>query len=67
LGRVIYQALEAQDCDCGCSGCGTQRTFTNDQLSEAKKRIPPGEETDRERKFLDDCIAVGGSVTVCFW
>lgn len=66
LARVIYEALDAKDHDCGCSGCGTEKSFSSEQLIAALSKIPEGEETEPERKFLSDCIASGGQITVLF-
>lgn len=66
LARVIYEALDAEEHDCGCSGCGTHKSFSTEQLKNALAKIPAGEETQPERKFLSDCIAAGGEINVCF-
>lgn len=65
--RVIYKALGAEECDCGCSGCGDEKTFTNEQLKAALRQIPPEEETENERSFLNDCISVDEPVTITFY
>jgi hypothetical protein len=67
LARVIYKALGAKECDCGCSGCGDEKTYTTEQLKAALSRLPSGEETENERIFLNDCIAAGEPVTVTFY
>jgi hypothetical protein len=66
LARVIYEALNAEEHDCGCSGCGSQQAFSQKQLISALSKIPEGEETEPERKFLSDCIAAGGEIDVHF-
>ena len=68
LARSIYEALGAQEHDCGCSGCGSTAHFTVAQLREALTKIPTDEEHEPERQFLRDCIDKGeGGAWVGFW
>lgn len=58
--RSIYDALNAEDCDCGCSGCGEGRHFTREELVAAVKSLPPDDNLRASVTFLWDCINKGG-------
>ena len=66
LNGTIYEALQCQEQNCGCSGCGDEREFTQEQLTAALARVPDGEDYEPEREFLRKCIAVNGSVRIAF-
>ena len=67
LARTIYAALQRPEFDVGVSGSGFGATFTNEYLRDALARLPEGEDVDAERKFLNDCIAANGDVTIKFF
>jgi hypothetical protein len=68
LARAIYRALDAQEFDNGCSGCGDEKYFSLPELESALLRLPASEELALERGFLRDCIAQGeAGVTIGFW
>jgi hypothetical protein len=62
----LYVALQAVDHNCGCSGCGTSRDFTNQELKDALLRLKDGEDMSEEKKFLEECIKSGTTITICF-
>ena len=64
--RTIYEALDCQEHDCGCSGCGHERVFTPAEMITALARVPEGKQMDRERDFLRKCIATNGDVLIAF-
>ena len=57
LGRKIYEALEAEKFDGGCSGIGDKETFTKAQLLEALDYLRDDEDLEPERDFINDCLA----------
>lgn len=63
---AIYEALECQENNCGCSDCGTEREFTREQLTAALARVPKGEGYEPEREFLRKCIAMDGDMRIAF-
>jgi hypothetical protein len=66
--RELYKALDAEDCDNGCSGCGEDRYFTEAQLKAALEKIPHGDDFKDEREFLQICVDQGeAGATVGFW
>lgn len=68
LARSIYEALGAQEHDCGCSGCGGEVHFTEAQLRDALAKLPDGDDYEPERTFLGDCIEKGGGgAWIGFW
>ncbi len=67
LKDTIYEALQCQEQNCGCSGWGGEREFTKEQLTAALARVPEGEDYDPEREFLRKCIAVDGGVCIAFY
>lgn len=67
LNGTIYKALQCEEHNCGWSGCGTEREFTHADLVAALQRIPPGDDFEPEREFLNKCIAVGGDVLITFY
>ena len=65
---AIYEALQCQEHNCGCSGCGTEREFTREQLEAGLARLPDGEDYEPERVFLRKCIDAGaGGVRIAFY
>ena len=67
LARTIYAALRHPEFDAGVSGGGFEATFTNEYLRDALGRLPDGADVEPERKFLNDCIAANGDVTITFF
>lgn len=69
LARTLYNALDCEELDCGCSGCGTERIFIRSELENALTRIPGGDDTEREREFLRRCIEAGAEdgVRIAFY
>jgi hypothetical protein len=67
LKGTIYEALQCEELNCGCSGCGNEQEFTQEQLTEALARVPEGEDYEPEREFLCKCLAVRGGVRIAFY
>lgn len=64
--NTIYEVLEADDCNCGCSGCGVDKTFTPSQLKLALSKLPKSEDLVPEREFLNNCINQDEDITIVF-
>ena len=68
LKNTIYDALDCHEHNCGCSGCGTEREFSAEELAAALQRVPEGEDFEPERMFLRKCIEAGaGGVRIAFY
>ena len=69
LKNAIYNALGAEEQNCGCSGCGGDPIhFTEDQLKEAMAKLPEGENYQPERDFLAGCLSNGAAgAWIAFW
>ncbi len=59
LNRVIYEALNCQEANGGCSGYGVVLEFSRNQLMHALVQVKGGEEVGPEREFLRKCIGAG--------
>lgn len=59
LKDQIYEALNAENHNCGCSGCGGEQKFTIDEIRAALDRLPAGDDAQPEREFLSDIVASG--------
>lgn len=68
MKNTIYDALQCEEYNCGCSGCGGEREFSAEELAAALRRVPEGEDYEPERAFLRKCIDVGhGGVRIAFY
>lgn len=65
FNATIYRALDSMDCYAGCSGTGSERTYTVNQIDDALKRLGAMLETPppkREANMADQLDAVIGSL-----
>lgn len=69
LRHQIYEFLNCQEENCGCSGCGGERVFTQEELKKGMEILLtyPDDHTGPEKEFLQKCIDHGDSVLICFW
>jgi len=58
--RYIYRALDAEEHDCGCSGCGETVFFTKQKLRHAIMKFS-AEKHEQEHQFLRDLIEKGSA------
>lgn len=55
LNNEIYNALNAQEYNANCSGCGEGRAFTKKELLKADRYLDDGD-LEPEREFIADCL-----------
>lgn len=66
LARHIYQAFNAEAHNGGVSGDGGDERYAPEQLRAALARLPNDEQLAPERRFLEDCLAVGSDIIIEF-
>jgi len=64
--NTIYEILNAQNHNGGCSGRGTTQYFNQDELMDALNKLPSGDEYETERNFLKECIKHGEGLYIRF-
>lgn len=57
LNGTIYNALNCNNFNNGCSGNGEESEFTKEQLLTGLNYLGDKEEFEQERQFLKDCIS----------
>ena len=64
--HLFYDALQANDHDCGVSGCGTGKYFLPVEIQRALSWLRDQGIEEDEEAFLTACLTKASGVTIIF-
>jgi hypothetical protein len=68
LNGQIYEFLNCPEENCGVSGCGGEKIFTQEDLKRGMDKLLtyPEDDTKPEKEFLQKCLDCGEDILIHF-